>query len=174
MSGRFTGRDFGGSPLRRGELKLRSMDSMENEKRLRFAADVEIIPYWWLNWWHCDHQHISWFWPDTKIGCRTEAVLVLPPKVKYFWLGWSVDWRFPKVMEWRKYKEAIAESREAAFFFWLRVNHKFNFPVLLRLEGCNIPQGGKDALWQSSGSSAVGGCWYLYVLILGTPMWIYS
>lgn len=29
----------------RGELKLRSMDSMENEKRLHFAADVEIIPY---------------------------------------------------------------------------------------------------------------------------------
>lgn len=51
-----------------------------------------------------------------------------------------------QVMEWRKYKEAIAESREAAFFFRLRVNHKFNFPVLLRLEGCNIPQGGKDAL----------------------------
>jgi hypothetical protein len=44
MSGRLTGRD-GGDLLKAWRLKLRSMDSMENEKRLRFAADVEIIPY---------------------------------------------------------------------------------------------------------------------------------
>lgn len=48
-------------------------------------------------------------------------------------------------MEWRKYKEAIAESREAAFFSASR-EAQFQFPVLLRLEGCKIPQGGKDAL----------------------------
>lgn len=149
------------------------MDSMENEKRLRFAADVEIIPYWWLNWWHCDHQHISWFWPDTEIGCRTEAVLVLPPKVKDFcWVDQLIGVSRRSWNGGSTRKQLRSHARLP--FFRLRVNHKFNFPVLLRLEGCNIPQGGKDALWQSSGSSTVGGCWYLYVLILGTPMWIYS
>lgn len=173
MSGRLTGRD-GGDLLKawRAETTLHGLH-----------GEREASPFCRRRW---DHSllmvELMALWPPAHLLILTGYRNRLPnwscactsPEGERFLLGWSVDWRFPKVMEWRKYKEAIAESREAAFFFRLRVNHKFNFPVLLRLEGCNIPQGGKDALWQSSGSSAVGGCWYLYVLILGTPMWIYS
>ena len=116
MSGRLTGRD-GGDLLKawRAETTLHGLH-----------GEREASPFCRRRW---DHSllmvELMALWPPAHLLILTGYRNRLPnwscactsPEGERFLLGWSVDWRFPKVMEWRKYKEAIAESREAAFFF---------------------------------------------------------